>query len=197
MFRRFLGKYRFSRPIDEIVARHEIELGREAKYQEVFERTHKKKGTDLYVSTRSQEVVEAYTRQITDKYGEDIDQEPVIDCEAWIVAAGPPKKGRVYGFGESLDSSHVLPSSQGLCSASSRTFVATIVAAESESRVEHMMDDMEARISQRLHSEITDTVQPQLTHTVQTVIGMMTSYFNQLQMPPRCPSSSNRAPHSH
>ncbi|MQM03735.1 hypothetical protein Taro_036520, partial [Colocasia esculenta] len=177
--------------------KREIELGRETKYREVFERTHKKKGTDLYVSTRSQEVVEAYKRQITDKYGDDIDQESVIDCEAWIVAAGPPKKGRVYGFGESLDSSQVLPSSQGSCSASSSTFVGTTAVAESESRVEHMMDDMEARISQRLHSEITDTVQPQLTHTVQTVIGMMTSYFNQLQMPPRCPSSSNRAPHSH
>ncbi|MQL96536.1 hypothetical protein Taro_029213 [Colocasia esculenta] len=28
-----------------------------------------------------------------------------IDCEAWIAATDPPKKGRVYGFGESLDSS--------------------------------------------------------------------------------------------
>ncbi|MQM17187.1 hypothetical protein Taro_050154, partial [Colocasia esculenta] len=86
------GKYRFRRPADEIVARHEIVLGREAKYREVFERTHKKKGTDLYVSTRSQEVVEAYMRQITDKNGEDINQEPVIDCEAWIAAAGPAEE---------------------------------------------------------------------------------------------------------
>ncbi|MQM18793.1 hypothetical protein Taro_051788 [Colocasia esculenta] len=60
----------------------------------------------------------------------DIDQEPTIDCEAWIAAAGPPKKGRVYGFGESLDSSRVLLSSQGSCSASSSTFVGTTTAAK-------------------------------------------------------------------
>ncbi|MQM01387.1 hypothetical protein Taro_034145 [Colocasia esculenta] len=116
--------------------RMEVDLGREAKYREVFDRTHKKKGTDQYISMRSQEVAEEYARLMTNKYGEDIDQQPTIDREAWIAAAGPPKKGRVYGFGESLDSSQVLPSFHGSYVAPSSSFFSPTTTIDSETQVD-------------------------------------------------------------
>ncbi|MQM12563.1 hypothetical protein Taro_045482, partial [Colocasia esculenta] len=35
---------------------------------EVFNKTHKKKGMDQYVSDRAREVAESYSQQIIDKY---------------------------------------------------------------------------------------------------------------------------------
>ncbi|MQM01386.1 hypothetical protein Taro_034144 [Colocasia esculenta] len=190
--------------------RMEADLGREVKYREVFDRTHKKKGTDLYVSVRSQKVAEAYAGQMMEKYGEDVDQQPALDCEAWIAAAGLPKKGRVYGFGESLDSSQVLLSSYGSCSASSNSFFGTTTADNSETQLDRMVEQLENRLSQKLRSEISETVQTQLMQTVQTqltetmhtvessisstVVRVMASYFGQLRVPPHHPSSSAPAP---
>ena len=48
-----------------------------------------------------------------EKYGDDLTQHPELDPEAWLTAAGQPKKGRVPGFGSGLDPSPMLsPSSQ-------------------------------------------------------------------------------------
>ncbi|MQM04984.1 hypothetical protein Taro_037788 [Colocasia esculenta] len=53
-------------------ARLEKELKRLPTFQEVFDRTHKKIGTDQYISDRAREVAESYSQQMTEKYaGED------------------------------------------------------------------------------------------------------------------------------
>ncbi|MQL91851.1 hypothetical protein Taro_024467 [Colocasia esculenta] len=46
----------------------EKELKRPLTFQEVFDKTYKKKGTDQYISSRAREVVESYSQQMTEKY---------------------------------------------------------------------------------------------------------------------------------
>ncbi|MQL77854.1 hypothetical protein Taro_010300, partial [Colocasia esculenta] len=52
---------------------------------------------------------ETYDRTMEERYAEGTPQ-PDLDPEAWVDAAGGPRKGRVYGFGDSLDTHPVLSS---------------------------------------------------------------------------------------
>ncbi|MQL73370.1 hypothetical protein Taro_005723 [Colocasia esculenta] len=79
---------------------HHHELERAPTFRELFDRTHKRKGTDDY---------ETYGRTMADRYAEGTPQ-PDLDPEAWVDVAGGPRKGRVYGFGDSLDTTPVLSS---------------------------------------------------------------------------------------
>ncbi|MQL77724.1 hypothetical protein Taro_010138 [Colocasia esculenta] len=88
-------------------SRLEKELKRQPTFSEVFDRTHKKKGTDAYISDRARVVAESYREQMTEKYAGE-DEQPPLDHEVWVAAAGAPKKGHVYGFGHSIDTSRVL-----------------------------------------------------------------------------------------
>ncbi|MQL97329.1 hypothetical protein Taro_030023, partial [Colocasia esculenta] len=78
-------------------------------FRELLDRTHKRKGTDDYVSESARTIVETYDKTMADRYAEGTPQ-PDLDPEAWVDAAGGPKKGRVYGFGDSLDTTSVLSS---------------------------------------------------------------------------------------
>ncbi|MQL70738.1 hypothetical protein Taro_003058, partial [Colocasia esculenta] len=98
-------------------SRLEKELKRPPTFQEVFDRTHKKKETDQYISDRAQEVAESYSQQMTEKYARE-DEQPQLDPEVWVTASGAPKKGHVYGFGHSMDTSRVL---SGASSSASQT----------------------------------------------------------------------------
>ncbi|MQM02261.1 hypothetical protein Taro_035022 [Colocasia esculenta] len=87
-------------------SRLEKELKRPPTFQEVFDKTHKKKGTDQYIRYRAREVA-SYSQQMIEKYvGEE--EQPQLDPEVWVAASGAPKKGHVYGFGHSMDTSRVL-----------------------------------------------------------------------------------------
>ncbi|MQM21794.1 hypothetical protein Taro_054839 [Colocasia esculenta] len=54
-------------------------------------------------------ISETYDRTIADRYAEGTPQ-PDLDLEAWVDAAGGPRQGRVYDFGDSLDTTPVLSS---------------------------------------------------------------------------------------
>ncbi|MQL78869.1 hypothetical protein Taro_011306 [Colocasia esculenta] len=96
-------------------SRLEKELKRPPTFQEVFDKTHKKKGTDQYISDRAREVAESYSQQMTEKYvGEE--EQPQLDSEVWVAASGAPKKGHVYGFGHSMDTSRVFSSASSSAS---------------------------------------------------------------------------------
>ncbi|MQM18617.1 hypothetical protein Taro_051610 [Colocasia esculenta] len=95
----------------------EKELKRLPTFQEVFDRTHKKKGTDQYIRDRAREVAESYSQQMTEKHAGG-DEQPQLDLEVWVAASGAPKKGHVYGFGHSIDMSRVL---SGASSSASQT----------------------------------------------------------------------------
>ncbi|MQL93926.1 hypothetical protein Taro_026566 [Colocasia esculenta] len=74
-------------------SRLEKELKRPPTFSEVFDRTHKKKGTDIYISDRAREVAESYSQQMTEKYAGE-DEQPPLDLEVWVAASGAPKKGQ-------------------------------------------------------------------------------------------------------
>ncbi|MQM18924.1 hypothetical protein Taro_051925 [Colocasia esculenta] len=94
------------------------ELKRPPTFQEVFDKTHKKKGTDQYISDRAREVAESYSQQMTEKYvGEE--EQLQLDPEVWVAASGAPKKGHVYGFGHSINTSMVLSGASSLASQTS------------------------------------------------------------------------------
>ncbi|MQM21001.1 hypothetical protein Taro_054032 [Colocasia esculenta] len=61
-------------------------------FSELFDRTHKRKGTDDYVSESARTIVETYDRTMTDCYVESTSQ-PDLDLEAWVDAVGEPRKG--------------------------------------------------------------------------------------------------------
>ncbi|MQL99077.1 hypothetical protein Taro_031794 [Colocasia esculenta] len=52
---------------------------------------------------------ESFSQQMTEKYAGE-EQQPQLDLEVWVVASGAPKKGHVYGFGHSMDTSRVFSS---------------------------------------------------------------------------------------
>ncbi|MQL83996.1 hypothetical protein Taro_016495 [Colocasia esculenta] len=87
--------------------RHELE--RPLTSCELFDWTHKRKGTDDYVSESACMITETYDRTMADRYEEGTPQ-PDLDPEAWVDVAGGLRKGRVYGFGDSLDTTLVLSS---------------------------------------------------------------------------------------
>ncbi|MQL87145.1 hypothetical protein Taro_019687 [Colocasia esculenta] len=86
---------------------HEFE--RAPTFLELFDQTHKRKGTEDYVSKSARTIAETYDRTMAERYAEGTPQ-PDLDPEAWVDAAGGPRKGRVYGFGDSLDTAPVLSS---------------------------------------------------------------------------------------
>ena len=65
------------------------------------------------------------------KYGEDLTQHPELDPEAWLTAAGQPKKGRVPGFGSALDPSPLL-SASSQCSYSPSARFTTVASDRNE-----------------------------------------------------------------
>ncbi|MQM21989.1 hypothetical protein Taro_055036 [Colocasia esculenta] len=87
--------------------RHDLE--RPPTFRELFDRTHKRKGMDDYVIESARTIAKTYDRTMADRYAEGTPQ-PDLDSEAWVDAAGGPRKGRVYDFGDSLDTTPVLSS---------------------------------------------------------------------------------------
>ncbi|MQL84644.1 hypothetical protein Taro_017150 [Colocasia esculenta] len=99
-------------------SRLEKELKRPPTFQEVFDKTHKKKGTDQCISDRAREVAESYNQHMTEKYAGE-EKQPQLDPEVWVAASGAPKKGHVYGFRHSMDTSRVLSGASSLASQTS------------------------------------------------------------------------------
>ncbi|MQL74430.1 hypothetical protein Taro_006791 [Colocasia esculenta] len=85
------------------------ELERAPTFRELFDQTHKRKGTDDYVSESARTITETYDGTMADRYAEGTPH-PDLDPEAWVDAARGLRKGRVYGFGDSLDTTPVLAS---------------------------------------------------------------------------------------
>ncbi|MQL70167.1 hypothetical protein Taro_002479, partial [Colocasia esculenta] len=97
------------------------------QFRLVFDKTHKKKGTDQYISDRAREVV------MTEKYARE-EEQPQLDPKVWVAASGAAKKGHVYGFGHSMDTHMVLSSTLSLGSQATSAFTtpSTLGTAPSE-----------------------------------------------------------------
>ncbi|MQM07678.1 hypothetical protein Taro_040523 [Colocasia esculenta] len=90
-------------------ARLEAQLKPPPQFQELFDQTHKKKGTDDYISQKAWEVAESYSRGMDERYRDD-SQRLELDPDIWVAASGAPKNSHVYGFGHSLGMARVISS---------------------------------------------------------------------------------------
>ncbi|MQM07007.1 hypothetical protein Taro_039840 [Colocasia esculenta] len=86
---------------------HELEHA--PTFRELFDQTHKRKGTNDYVSESACTIAETYDRTMADCYAEGTPY-PDLDPKAWVDVVGGLRKGRVYDFGDSLDTTLVLSS---------------------------------------------------------------------------------------
>ncbi|MQL85267.1 hypothetical protein Taro_017787 [Colocasia esculenta] len=141
-----------------------LELERAPTFRELFDRTHKRKGTDDYVSESARTIAETYDRTMADRYTKGTPQ-PDLDPEAWVDAAGGPRKGRVYGFGDSLDTTPVLSSYASLVAPPA---YASSSAVPPVSGVEEMRTLIQEELREELRTHFGDIVQ-QLISAMQGV----------------------------
>ncbi|MQM14870.1 hypothetical protein Taro_047804 [Colocasia esculenta] len=114
-------------------ARLEAQLKRPSQFQELFDQTHKKKGTDDYISQKAREVAESYSRGMDERY-EDNSQHPKLDPDIWVAVSRAPKKGHVYGFGHSFGTTRVISSCSSSVSHVTSLFTTPIAPGASIAR---------------------------------------------------------------
>ncbi|KAJ7963997.1 Transposase, Ptta/En/Spm, plant [Quillaja saponaria] len=160
----------------------EKELKRPFRYKELFDWTHKRK-TGEFVSQHSQNVNEGYSGRVIEKYREDGSSsftEPIIDMDAWLCSTGQPKKGRVYGFGRTLDPCY----SRSLSSASVSSHPTSSLSSEPVSE-EHFLSIMRTEMRTELRTEIQIQNQEIRSYVdnalkgVVDVIKQLTTFFSQ------------------
>ncbi|MQL68280.1 hypothetical protein Taro_000594 [Colocasia esculenta] len=135
--------------------RFEKYLKRPPTFQEVFDKTHKKKGTDQYISDRTREVAKSYSQQMTEKYvGEE--EHPKLDPEVWVAASGAPKKGHVYSFGHIMDMGRVSSGASSSCSQATSAFTTPGALGTSPSEMMGFIRDeisaLESRLVHTMHT---------------------------------------------
>ncbi|MQL72539.1 hypothetical protein Taro_004872 [Colocasia esculenta] len=134
---------------------------------EVFDKTHKKKVTDQYISDRAREVAESYSQQMIEKYAGE-EEQLQLDLEVWAAASDAPKKGHVYGFGHSMDMGRVL--SDALSSASQTSAFTTPGAPgtpnEMISFIRDEISGLESRLAQTMQMQMSDAIQAQLSQAL-------------------------------
>ncbi|MQL82544.1 hypothetical protein Taro_015009, partial [Colocasia esculenta] len=158
-------------------ARLEVQVKRPPQFQELFYETHKKKGTNYYISKKSWEVAELYSRGIDERYGDD-SQRPELDPDIWVAASGAPKKGHVYGFRHSLGTTRVISSCSSSVSHATSPFITPAAPGGSSSVAPTMTPDMFRVI-------VNETV----SHNISTIVSQTVS-----QMLAKLRIPGNRAP---
>ncbi|MQL99025.1 hypothetical protein Taro_031743 [Colocasia esculenta] len=117
--------------------------------------------------------IESYSQQMTEKYAREEEQSQ-LDPEVWVAASSAPKKGHVYGFGHSMDTSRVL---SGASSSASQTSAFTTAGAPGTSPYEMMgfiqdeISGLESRLAQTMESPLAQTMESHLVHTIQTQVS--------------------------
>ncbi|MQM23191.1 hypothetical protein Taro_056254, partial [Colocasia esculenta] len=161
------------------------ELKRPPTFQEVFDKTHKKKGTDQYISDRALEVAA----------GEE--EEPQLDLKVWVAASGAPKKGHVYGFGHSMDTIRVLSGASSSSTVATSAFTTPGAPGTSPNEMMGFIRDeissLESHLAHTMHMQVSDIVQAQLSQAISQAISQALS---QVSIPPQAaPSTSAWASH--
>ncbi|MQL97083.1 hypothetical protein Taro_029766 [Colocasia esculenta] len=112
--------------------------------------------------------LESYSQHMTEKYARE-EEQPQLDHEVWIAASGAPKKGHVYGFGHSMDTSRVL---SGVSSSASQTSAfSTPTGAPGTSPSEMMgfiadtISGLESRLAQTMETRLVQTMETRLVQT--------------------------------
>ncbi|MQM04107.1 hypothetical protein Taro_036897 [Colocasia esculenta] len=169
--------------------RSEKEIKWPPTFQEVFDKTHKKKGTNQYIRDRDQEVA-SYSQQMIEKYtGEE--EEPQLDFEVWVAASSAPKKGHVYDFGHSMNMSRVLfvASSSGSQVTSAFTTPGAPGTAPSDVMgfIRDEISSFEFHLVHMMHAQVSDAIQVQLS---QALSQALSHAFFQANIPPQAAPST-------
>ncbi|MQM12459.1 hypothetical protein Taro_045384 [Colocasia esculenta] len=135
-------------------------LKRPPQFQEFFDETHKKKGTDDYISEKAQEVA-LYSRGMDERYGDD-NQHPELDPDIWVAAFGAPKKGHVYGFTHSLGTARVISSCPSSVSHATSPFITPASPGGSSSVASTMTPDLFREIVNESVSQNISTIVSQI-----------------------------------
>ncbi|MQM05576.1 hypothetical protein Taro_038393 [Colocasia esculenta] len=146
---------------------------------------------------------ESYNQHMTEKYARE-EEQLQLDPEVWVAASGALKKGHVYGFGHSIDTSRVL---SGASSSASQTSVFSTAAGALGTSPNEMMgfiadtiSGLESHLAQmmetclvQMQTQVSDAVQAQLSQALSLAISHALS---QVSIPPQAaPSTSAQAPH--
>ncbi|MQL96904.1 hypothetical protein Taro_029585 [Colocasia esculenta] len=138
-------------------SRLEKELKRPLTFQEVFDKTHKKKGTDQYISDRAGEVAPADDREVLRGGGAAAIRSCGMGC-----GIGAPKKSHVYGFGHSMDTSRVLSGASSSGSQATSAFTTPGALGTSPSEMMGFIRDdisgLESRLVHMMHTQVSDAV---------------------------------------
>ncbi|MQM00538.1 hypothetical protein Taro_033273 [Colocasia esculenta] len=127
-------------------------------------------GSVSFVTHQSK--LESYSQQMTEKYAGE-EEQLHLDPEVWVAASGAPKKGHVYGFGHSMDTSRVL--SCALSSASQTSALTKPGAPGTPSEMMGFIRDeisgLESRLAQTMQMQVSDAVQGQLSQALSQAIS--------------------------
>ncbi|MQL96319.1 hypothetical protein Taro_028993 [Colocasia esculenta] len=148
---------------------------------------------DQYISDRAREVMESYSQQMTEKYVEE-EEQPQLDPEVWVAASGAPKKGHVYSFGHSMDTSKVLSGASSSGSQATSAFTTPGAPGTSPSEMMGFIRDeisgLESRLVHTMHTQVLDVFQSKLSQAISQALSQVSI------LPQIAPSTSARAPHS-
>ncbi|RYR31035.1 hypothetical protein Ahy_B01g055822 [Arachis hypogaea] len=86
-------------------------LKRRVSFLEVYDDVHKKKSGE-YVSEVSKKIIDLYGETISQKYGEDLLDQPEVDPDVWTEVAGTKKKGQKCAITRRYRCFYVKPVSQ-------------------------------------------------------------------------------------
>ncbi|MQL79881.1 hypothetical protein Taro_012323 [Colocasia esculenta] len=166
-------------------SRLEKELKRPPTFQEVFDKTHKKKGMNQYISDRAREIANSYSQQMIEKYAGK-EEQPQLDLEVWVAEFGAPKKGHV------IDTSRVLSGASSSGSQATSAFTTPGAPGTSLSEMMGFIQDeisgLESRLVHTMYTQVSNTVQAQLSQDISQAISQALSLVS---IPPQAvPSTS-------
>ncbi|MQM12411.1 hypothetical protein Taro_045329 [Colocasia esculenta] len=129
---------------------------------------------DQYISDRARVVAESYNEQMTEKHAEE-EEQLQLDPEVWVAVSGAPKKGHVYGFRHSMDTSRVLSSASSSGSQGTSAFTKPGSLGTSPSEMMGFIRDeifgLESRLVHTMHTQVSDAVQAQLSQAISQAIS--------------------------
>ncbi|MQL88859.1 hypothetical protein Taro_021431 [Colocasia esculenta] len=162
--------------------RLEVQLKRPPQFQELFDKTHKKKGTNYYISEKAREVAESYSRGMDERYGDD-SQRPELDPDIWVAASGAPKKGHVYGFGHSLGTARVISSCSSSVSHATSPFTTPAALGGSSSAAPTKTLDMFREIVNEIVSQNISTIVSQTVSQMLAELRILSNRAPSAQQP--------------
>ncbi|MQM21389.1 hypothetical protein Taro_054428 [Colocasia esculenta] len=164
-------------------ARLEAQLKPPPQFQELFDQTHKKKGTDDYISQKAREVAESYSRGMDERYGDD-SQRLELDPDIWVAASGAPKNSHVYGFGHSLGMARVISSCSSSVSHAISPFTTPTAPGGSSSAAPTMTPAQFREIVNETVSQNISTIVSQTVSQTLTQLGILGDRAPSAQQPP-------------